>query len=133
MKEKPSCGTCRYWDADGHLCRRYPQSVRAYKIDWCGEYVEMPGHRDKKVSSRGTVPIDTLEVFSSSQGCHTRVINALKSMGIEVIEDLPEFTEIDLARVYGIGEGARKEIEKALASHGLALKKSSNPWIFEAS
>lgn len=65
----------------------------------------------------------------SIEGCEapTRLVNALRAVGIETIGDAVERTEVDISRIPNIGRRSVNELKDILQNYGLSLKPG-NEW-----
>jgi len=42
--ERPTCGTCGYYDTARNDCRKEPIAIDKHHTDWCGEHTDFPAY-----------------------------------------------------------------------------------------
>jgi len=107
-ERKECCFECRYWrERDcGGLCRRYPEHVERYGIDWCGEY------RPAGVPPASTEPVSVLTLSVRASKCVER-------LGVRTLGELAELSNSDILACRNTGETTLAEIRARLAERGL--------------
>jgi DNA-directed RNA polymerase alpha subunit len=67
--------------------------------------------------------LEDLEAFIGCEGLYKRTYNALRSIGINKVSDLIQYSAKELLKIRKFGEACLSIVESILAELGLALKK----------